>query len=356
MEALDSEGFVEVAVVEYPGGDPSAASVLAEMAHIANRLAQQKKRAYPRVLVTRWIVPASNTGVHRLAGADMLDAAIPAVIALPTLVSPGAALRAEDVLLDWLRAHYDGGSLLAAAGDGVGVLARAGLLAGRTVSGPDLSRYPGLQGQPSSWAPSERALVDDGDVLTVGGPQAWRYMGLRLLYRLHGQGVASEVAAQLGITVPVAIQQDLERFSANFAHGDRDVLKAQRWLHNTAARGATLTSICEMSGLEPRTLQRRFLKATGLRPIEYCQRLRIAKAQAMLQQGASIDEVAWGVGYADQSAFRRLFLRIIGMTPANYRRHVCSNKRRERAAVAAATATVRGLRPSPELQMRRNAA
>ncbi len=149
------------------------------------------------------------------------------------------------------------------------------------------------------------------------------------MYRLHGQGVASAVAQQLGITVPATIQQDLERFSANFAHGDRDVLKAQRWLHTTAARGATLAAICEVSGLEPRTLQRRFLKATGLRPIEYCQRLRIAKAQTLLQQGAGIDEVAWGVGYADQSAFRRLFLRIVGMTPANYRRHV-SSKRRER--------------------------
>lgn len=145
-----------------------------------------------------------------------------------------------------------------------------------------------------SWVPSERALVDDGDLLTVGGSQAWRFLGLRLLYRLHGQGVASAVAQQLGIVVPAGIQQDLERFSANFAHGDRDVLKAQRWLHTTAARGATLAAICEVSGLEPRTLQRRFLRATGLRPIEYCQRLRIAKAQTLLQQGAGIEEVAWG--------------------------------------------------------------
>ena len=99
-----------------------------------------------------------------------------------------------------------------------------------------------------------------------------------------------------------------------------------------------------MSGLEPRTLQRRFLKATGLRPIEYCQRLRIAKAQTLLQ-GAGIDEVAWGVGYADQSAFRRLFLRIVGMTPANYRRLV-SNKRRERPLLSSVAGSLRGLQPA----------
>ncbi|MBK0014396.1 helix-turn-helix domain-containing protein [Stenotrophomonas sp. S41] len=355
VEGLNNEGFVEVAVVEYPGGDPSAASVLAEMAHVANRLAQQQRRPSARVLVTRWIVPASNRGVNRIAGAEMLDAAIPAVIALPGQVSPVVSVRAEEVLLDWLRAHYDGGSLLAAAADGVGVLARAGLLAGRTVSGPDLRRHPGLQGQAASWAPSERALVDDGDLLTVAGPQAWRYLGLRLLYRLHGQGVASAVAQQLGIVVPAGVQQDLERFSANFAHGDRDVLKAQRWLHTTSARGATLPAICEVSGLEPRTLQRRFLKATGLRPIEYCQRLRVAKAQTLLQQGASIDEVAWGVGYADQSAFRRLFLRIVGMTPANYRRHV-NCKRRERALSAPAAMASRAVPVVPVADSRLDAA
>ncbi|MCO7400526.1 helix-turn-helix domain-containing protein [Stenotrophomonas maltophilia] len=357
MEGIRSEGFVEVGVVEYPGGDPSAASVLAEMAHVANRVAQQQRRPFKRVLVTRWIVPASRSGVHRIAGADMLDAAIPAVIAVPGQVSSTASLRTDEILLDWLRAHYDGGSLLAAAADGVSVLARAGLLAGRTVSGPDLSRHPGLVAQAVSWVPSERALVDDGDLLTVAGVQAWRFLGLRLLHRLFGQGVASAVATQLAITVPEPIQQDLERFSANFAHGDRDVLKAQRWLHATAARGATLASICEVAGLEPRTLQRRFLRATGLRPIEYCQRLRVAKAQTLLQQGAGIDEVAWGVGYADQSAFRRLFLRIVGMTPANYRRHV-SNKRRERPLLPSVAGSLRGLAPAPTpgIQMGRSAA
>ena len=326
--------LTEIAVVEYPGADPSAASMLAEMAHVGNRLAQQQGRRSARILVSRWVMGSDGGGPQRMAGAELLEATVPAVIALPGQVSQSAPFRDETILLDWLSAHYDGGSLLAASNEGVGVLARAGLLAGRTVSGPELSRHPGLAGQSPSWVPSERSLVDDGDLLTVSGVQAWRFLGLRLVYRVHGQGVMTAVAQQQGIVIPAGIQQDLERFSANFAHGDRDVLKAQRWLHTTAARGATLGAIWQASGLEPRTLQRRFLKATGLRPIQYCQRLRIAKAQLLLQQGGAIDEVAWGVGYADQSAFRRLFLRIVGMTPATYRRMV-SGKLRDRSGAAA---------------------
>ncbi|KAF1012842.1 MAG: HTH-type transcriptional regulator RipA [Stenotrophomonas maltophilia] len=198
--------------------------------------------------------------------------------------------------------------------------------------------------------------MDDGDLLTVCGPHAWRYLGLRLLHRLHGQGVASAVASQLNIQVPATIQHGLERFSANFAHGDRDVLKAQRWLHTTHARGATLGGICAVSGLEPRTLQRRFLRATGLRPIEYCQRLRVAKAQQLLQQGGGIEEVAFGVGYADQSAFRRLFLRIVGLTPAVYRRQV-QGKPRERAGMGLPPPRMPGtLSPALAPQLGRSAA
>ncbi len=323
----------EIAVVEYPGADPSAASMLAEMAHVGNRLAQQQGRHTARILVSRWVMAADGGGPQRMAGAELLDATVPAIIALPGQVSQHGQIRDEAILLDWLSAHYDGGSLLAGVNDGIGVLSRAGLLAGRAVASLDASRFPNLNAQNGSWVPSERSLVDDGDLLTVSGPQAWRFLGLRLLYRVHGQGVMAAVAQQQGIVVPAGMQQDLERFSANFAHGDRDVLKAQRWLHTTAARGATLGAICNASGLEPRTLQRRFLKATGLRPIEYCQRLRIAKAQLLLQQGGAIDEVAWGVGYADQSAFRRLFLRIVGMTPATYRRMV-AGKLRDRSGTA----------------------
>lgn len=53
------------------------------------------------------------------------------------------------------------------------------------------------------------------------------------------------------------------------------------------------------------------------------------------------------MGYADQSAFRRLFLRIVGMTPANYRRHV-NCKRRERPLMPSVAGSLRGLQASPE--------
>ena len=66
---------------------------------------------------------------------------------------------------------------------------------------------------------------------------------------------------------------------------------------------------------------RRFVKATGMRPSEYQQRLRISRAREMLEfSRTSIDEIAARIGYEDVGAFRRVFRKIVGLTPSDYRR------------------------------------
>lgn len=53
------------------------------------------------------------------------------------------------------------------------------------------------------------------------------------------------------------------------------------------------------AGLEKRMLLRRFRKATDLTTIDYCQRLRVARAQEMLcMASGSGDRIAWAVGYS----------------------------------------------------------
>jgi len=330
-----SSALMEVAVLEYPGSLRAAAPVLSELAQRCNRTAAAGKRQGARMLVTRWTL--SPRGVQRVAGAELFGEALPALIVVPGNEPSWPLPPPDERLLAWLRDSHEGGSVLAGCDEGGLVLAGSGVLAGRTVSLPDLARCPSLATVVPSWNLGERSLVDDGDLLTASGPDAWKYLSLRLLARVYGQTVMNVAIQQLQLTIPRAVQDDLERFSPNFAHGDRGILKAQRWLHTIAARGVSLQDICNSAGLEPRTLQRRFLKATGLRPIEYCQRLRIAKAQLLLQAGGEIDEVSWAVGYSDQSAFRRLFLRIVGLTPSRYRRQLAT-QRRQRTGLPATDA------------------
>jgi len=325
----DKPALMEVAVVEFPGSLRAAAPVLSELAQRCNRTVAAGRRTGARMLVTRWTMSAR--GMQRVAGTELFGDALPAIIVVPGSESSWSMPPPDERLLAWLRECHEGCSLLAGCDEGGLLLAAAGVLAGRSVSVPDPARCPPLRMVVPSWVPSERTLVDDGDLLTAAGRDAWKYLSLRLLARVYGQSVMNTVIQQLQLVIPRTELDDLERFSPNFAHGDRCILKAQRWLHGIAARGVGLEDICAQAGLEPRTLQRRFLKATGMRPIEYCQRLRIAKAQLLLQAGGVVDQVAALVGYSDQSAFRRLFLRIVGLTPARYRRQVAAQLR-ERVA------------------------
>lgn len=75
------------------------------------------------------------------------------------------------------------------------------------------------------------------------------------------------------------------------------------------------------AGLEERTFLRRFQKATGLRPTEYCQQLRVGRAREMLEfTNQAVNQIAWSIGYEDAGAFRKVFHKVVGISPGAYRK------------------------------------
>jgi AraC-like DNA-binding protein len=70
------------------------------------------------------------------------------------------------------------------------------------------------------------------------------------------------------------------------------------------------------SGLSPRSLRRRFLRATGLTPGMIRQIDRARQATALLQSGVSIIDTVNEAGFFDQPHLTRALKRFIGHTPA----------------------------------------
>jgi AraC-like DNA-binding protein len=70
------------------------------------------------------------------------------------------------------------------------------------------------------------------------------------------------------------------------------------------------------SGLSTRTLQRRFLRSTGLTPGTLFQIERAREAAAMLERGVPILDTVDQAGYADQPHLTRAMRRFWGYTPA----------------------------------------
>jgi len=70
-----------------------------------------------------------------------------------------------------------------------------------------------------------------------------------------------------------------------------------------------------------RTFVRRFTRATGGSPREYFQRVKVEAAKRALESSERpISVIASDVGYGDPVAFRKVFARLTGLTPADYRR------------------------------------
>ena len=115
-------------------------------------------------------------------------------------------------------------------------------------------------------------------------------------------------------------QRNYSTFAPRLAHGDSAVLRVQHWLQSHGSEEMTIGAMAERAGLETRTFLRRFQKATGLRPTEYVQALRIGLARERLEFSRdTVERIAWSVGYKDPSAFRRVFHKVTGLSASAYR-------------------------------------
>jgi transcriptional regulator GlxA family with amidase domain len=103
-------------------------------------------------------------------------------------------------------------------------------------------------------------------------------------------------------------------------HSDAIIEKCQTWIAQHYEIANPVAHMAAYSGLTPRTFKRRFRAATGYTPIDHVQPFRIEEAKQSLEStDMQIDQISLEVGYSDPASFRRLFKRMVGVTPAHYR-------------------------------------
>jgi transcriptional regulator GlxA family with amidase domain len=109
-------------------------------------------------------------------------------------------------------------------------------------------------------------------------------------------------------------------FSPNLLHGDDEILQLQHSIHSNYSDDLCVATMARFATMGERTLLRRFHQATGLKPSEYFQSVRVSRAQEALEFSThTIEEITIMVGYRDNSAFRQVFKKVIGLIPTEYR-------------------------------------
>jgi len=312
----------EIGLVLYPGAQQASVLGLTDLFGTASRIAaaHQGQRA-AALRVSHWQQDTADGAPVRVfdtgaSGASVLTA----LILPPSLAEPVGEFQAAG-LADWLREQHARGVVLGSVCAGAFLLAGTGLMAGRPMTTHWAHAERLRERFPQVRVDADRLIIDDGDVITAGGLMAWTDLGLRLVDRLLGPTVMVETARLLLVDPPGREQRYYSVFSPRLTHGDAAVLRVQHWLQATQARDVALAALAAQAGLEERTFLRRFQKATGMTSTEYCQRLRVGRARELLQFGtASLDRVAWEVGYSDPGALRKVFTRIVGLSPGEYRR------------------------------------
>ncbi|EJM21779.1 transcriptional regulator containing an amidase domain and an AraC-type DNA-binding HTH domain [Pseudomonas sp. GM18] len=319
---------IEIGIVRFPGVQLAAIYGLIDLFKVADRFAvkhHNKSSAFLRV--SQWQIEEANGTPVSVDEESEEGGGTPTVLLMPPRLGEQISTQEAAPFVEWLLSHHRAGTTLCSVCGGAFLLAETGLLSGRSVTThwdhADLFR----QRFPDVHLDTDRLVIDDGDIISAGGLMAWIDLGLKLVDRFLGPVIMAQTARYLLVDPPGREQRYYSAFSPNLTHGDAAVLKTQHWLQASGAKDAALASLVARSGLEERTFLRRFRKATGFTAIDYCQRLRVGRAREMLQfSNLNVESIAWDVGYSDTGAFRKIFIRITGLTPGEYRQRFNVNR------------------------------
>ena len=319
----EQTSYVEVGIIKYPGYLESSVLGLTELFTVANRFVTSDMNAqHPIIRVTHWEgSPRNPRHIQRTFDSHQgARHAAPRILIAPASLARPIAQEEAAPYAAWLNRLHAHGSILTSVCGGAFLLAEAKLLNGRSATthwyyaDALRERYPAVNVQ------VEKIVIDDGDIITAGGMTAWTNLGILLIHKLLGSAVTLETARFMLVDPSGREQSSYSHFSPRLDHGDGEILKVQHWLQKNACRNVNLAKMAKISGLEMRTFIRRFRKATALTPTEYCQQMRIEKAQEMLVlTNHSVERVSWTVGYEDPASFRRVFKKIVNLAPKEYR-------------------------------------
>ncbi len=84
----------------------------------------------------------------------------------------------------------------------------------------------------------------------------------------------------------------------------------------------SLSDMAAAVALSPIHFARQFKKSTGQSPYQYLLGARIEAAKRLLRSDLAIAEIAFRCGFSHQEHLTRIFGRMVGVTPAAYRRSI----------------------------------
>ena len=111
------------------------------------------------------------------------------------------------------------------------------------------------------------------------------------------------------------------------------VQKAREYIEQHKMEPLSLAAVARASGASVFHFCKVFKKSTGLKFTDYVARVRLEDAKTqLLNPSKRISEVAYDVGFQSLTQFNRMFKRVFGQSPTEFRAHLHSRPRKGKAA------------------------
>jgi transcriptional regulator GlxA family with amidase domain len=175
-------------------------------------------------------------------------------------------------------------------------------------------RFPAVSVEP------DPIFVCDGPVWTSAGVTAGIDLALALVEEDLGRSIALDVARYLVVFLKRPGGQ--AQFSATLAlqSADDKFGALHDWINGHLADNLSLTALANQAGMSERSFSRHYAEATGQTPARAIEQLRVEAARRLLSESRTpVKRIAQRSGFGSEETMRRSFLRLVSVTPQEYR-------------------------------------
>jgi transcriptional regulator GlxA family with amidase domain len=222
--------------------------------------------------------------------------------------------------IPWLQKQHQAGAELASFCTGAFLFAASGLLNEKLATTHVDACSAFTKAFPMVKLKSEETLTADGSLYTSGGSTSTFHLLILLVQKYCGNEIAVQIAKIFSIDLNRYKQSYFSTFRPNHLHNDSLVAMLQQKIESQYHSIEKLEEITKDIPTSARNMTRRFKQVTGIPPIEYLQNIRVESSKKYLEQTQlSISEIIEKTGYNDPKAFRKVFYKMVGMKPIEYR-------------------------------------
>jgi len=229
-------------------------------------------------------------------------------------------------LFAWLRRRAPIVRRLGSVCVGAFLFAEAGLLNGKRATchwrfGKEFARrYPRVKVE------SEPVWVKDENIYTSAGISAGIDLALAWVEEDCGAAIAQEVARELVLFLRRSGgQKQLSVTLSAQASEMKAIQELQLWIMENLRKRLSMQVLADRVVMSVRNFERVFTRELGRTPSQYVLEARVEAARQQLERtDRGFKQIAAVCGFGSADAMRRAFVRIVGITPNQYRHRTCA--------------------------------